>query len=145
MDADILRLSDPVWRHAYLIGGETRLTEVIIADLVLQERVRSVTGTLFIRRGDDHLDPTETMQRVALNVIYIEEDPTFEAVSSRMPKTEPVIAIERELIDAGLMKKSLGRLKPTSEGKKEAARLIAENSHVRGPRGVAYNGPDAAS
>ena len=145
MGADILRLSDPVWRDAYLIGGEVRLTEVAIADLVLQERVRSVTGTLFIRRGDEHLDPTETIQRVVLNVIYIEDDPTFEAVTDRMPKTEPVIAIERELIEAGLLKKTLGRLRQTSEGKKEAARLIAANSHLRGPRGVAYNGPDAAS
>lgn len=145
MEAEILPLGDPVWRDAYLIGGETRLTEVAIADLVAQERVRSVTGHLFIRRGDDALDPTETIQRVALNVIYIEEDPTFEAVAARMPKTEPVIAIERTLIEAGLLKKSLGRLKPTSDGKQEAARLIAANSHLRGPRGVAYNGPDAAS
>ncbi len=144
MDADHLPLGDPVWRDAYLIGGEVRLTEVALASLISQDRVRSVTGTFFLKRGDEALDPTETIQRVTLNVISLEQEPTLASVASRMTRTEPVLVIERELTGAGLIKRQFGRLKPTSDGKKEAARLVAANAHVRGPRGVAYNGPSAA-
>lgn len=137
-------LGDPVWRDAYLIGGEKRLTEVALASLASQDRVRVVAGIVSLRRGEEALDPSETIQRVVLNVISLEDEPTFAHVAARMPKTEPVLAIERDLMAAGLIKRQLGRLRPTSEGKKEAARLMSANSHLRGPRGVAYNGPAAA-
>lgn len=141
MEPDFLPLGDPVWRDAFLIGGEARVAEVAIASLISEERVRLVTGTLFLRRSDEALDPSETIQRVVLNVIKLDPEPTVETVAATLLKTEPLLAIRRELIAAGLIKSGLlGRTSRTSAGKKEASRLVAANSGVGGPRGLAYTG-----
>lgn len=141
MDEDHLPLGDPVWRDAFLIGGETRVTQVAIASLLEEERIRLVAGMLFVRRSDEALDPTETIQRLVLNVISLDPEATVESVAPKMLKTEPMLAIQRYLVDAGLMKSGLlGRISATSEGKKEAARLVAANASTPGTRGVAYRG-----
>ncbi|BBH18170.1 hypothetical protein Back2_24570 [Nocardioides baekrokdamisoli] len=143
MDADFLPLGDPAWRDAYLIGGELRLTEVAIASLTAHRRLYETDGVLSVRRGD-HLKPEETIQRVVLNLISLEPRATAALIAKQVPKTEPVLAIERELTDAGLVKRQLGRLKPTADGKAASAQLIGANAQLRGVRGVAYNGPTAA-
>lgn len=143
MDADYLPLGDPAWRDAYLIGGELRLTEVAVASLLAHCRLYETDTVLSIRRGDA-LKPEETIQRLVLNVISLEARATTTLVAKQMAKTEPVAAIERELTAAGLIKRQLGRVKPTSQGKAEGTHLVAANAHLGGVRGVAYNGPSAA-
>lgn len=143
MDADFLPLGDPAWRDAYLIGGELRLTEVAIASLLAHRRLYETDEVLSIRRGDA-LKPEETIQRLVLNVISLESRATATLVAKQVAKTEPVAAIERDLTAAGLIKRQLGRLKPTSDGKAAVAQLVAANVHLGGVRGVAYNGPSTA-
>lgn len=145
MDADFLPLGDPAWRDAYLIGGELRLTELAIASLAGHRRIHVTDGILSVRRGD-HLKPEETIQRVVLNLISFEPRATATSIAKQVAKTEPVAAIERELTEAGLLKRQLGRLRATSSGKSLSSQLVEANAHLDGIRAVAYNGrsPDGA-
>jgi len=134
---EVIALEDPIWRDAYLIGGETRVTELAVACLLSAKRIHATDDVYSIRKGD-HLAPEETIQRVVLNVVAQELRADRATVAKAITKTAPILAIREELAAAGLMKQFLGRWKLTAAGQERAAQAIAANRSADSLRSVVY-------
>ena len=134
---DVLAVGDPIWRDAYLLGGDERLAAVAVASLVEHGRLYDSDGHLAIRKGD-HLSPEQTIQRLALNLVSLDPGATTTGIAWRLGRTEPVRAIQGELIEAGLLKKQVGLLRVTRAGKTYAVDILSANRDATGPRGLAY-------
>lgn len=134
---EVIALEDPIWRDAYLIGGETRVTELAVECLLSAKRIHATEGMFTIRKGD-HLAPEESIQRVVLNVIAQELRADLPTVAKAVAKTAPIVAIKEELVAAGLMKQFLGRTKLTAAGQERVTEVVAAHRSAEGLRGTAY-------